>query len=97
MTYTMDILIHGRTLHGTRVQVHIWCAWAQTARSEPWPTILIKEHLQNSVSLKSSVCAKVDGWKALLGIGIAYCVARSRPTTLLEPVALRAGERRAWA
>ena len=66
-------------------------------QSEPWPTILIKEHLQNFVSLKGSVCAKVDGWKALLGIGIAYCVARSWPTTLLEPVALRAGERRAWA
>ena len=47
--------------------------------------------------LKSSVCAKVDGWKALLGISIAYCVARSWSTTLLEPVALRAGERRAWA
>ena len=25
-----------------------------------------------------------------MGIGIAYCVARSWPTTLLEPVALRA-------
>ena len=85
MTYTMDILILGRTLHGTRVQDHIW------------PTILIKEHLQNFVSLNSSVCAKVDGWKALLGIGITYCVARNWPTTFLEPVALRVGERRAWA
>ena len=76
------------------------CVGANTqgqAYFHTWPTILIKEHLQNFVSLKSSVCAKVDGWKALLGIGIAYCVARSWPTTLLEPVALRAGERRAWA
>ena len=39
---------------------------------------------------KSSVYAKVDGWKALSGLSIDYYISRSCPTILLEPVALRA-------
>ena len=80
------------------LQVHIWCAWAQLELQgqSHGRQFLLKSTYKTS-SLKSSVCAKIDGLKTLLGIGIAYCVARSWPTTLLEPVALRAGERSAWA
>ena len=39
---------------------------------------------------KSIVDAKVDGKKALVGLSIGYYVARSCPTTLLEPAFLRA-------